>query len=86
MKIITIHTINDEPYLSFSRAQFIMKNQGHFYYNGQFFRVVPLDTPEFMPCDWCKLDSICRPDIASICKQFDEHLSAHCILKLSTEE
>lgn len=86
MKIITIPTINGEPYLSFSRAQFIMENQGHFYYNGQFFRVVILDTPEFMPCDWCKLDYICRHDIASICKQFDGHLSAHCILKLSTEE
>ena len=85
MKIITIPTINDEPYLSFSRAQFIMKNQGYFYYRGQFFRVVKLDTHEYMPCDRCKLDSICRPDIGSICTQFDEHLNAACLLKLSTE-
>ena len=69
MKIITIPTFKDEPNLSFSQAQFIMKNQGCFYYNGLFFRVVMLNTPEFMPCDWCELDSNCRPDIASICKQ-----------------
>lgn len=86
MKLIKIPTLNDEPYLSFSRAQLIMKNKGHFYYNGQFFRVVTLNTIEFMPCAWCNLDSICRPDIASICKQFDERLSASCILKLISEK
>lgn len=82
MKIITIPTFNDEPYLSFSRAQFIMKNNRCFNYNSQFFRVVCLDTPEFMPCDWCELDSICRPDIASICKKFDEYLDKPCKLNL----
>ena len=82
MKIITIPTFNDEPYLSFSRAQFIMKNQGCFYYNGQFFRIVMLNTTKFMPCDSCELNSICRPDIASICKQFDEYLDKPCKLDL----
>ena len=83
MKITTIPTFNDEPFLSFSRAQFIMRNNGQFYYHGHFFRVVKLNTPKFMPCDYCELDSICRPDIAYICKQFDKYLNASCILKLS---
>lgn len=53
---------------------------------GDCFRAIQfLETPLYLPCDYCTLDSICKGDIHKVCDELNAHGQGRWLLRLAHE-
>lgn len=55
---------------------------GREFYDGHWFRAIKV-SGDILPCDLCKMDSICTSEVASLCAELDAIACSRCMLILA---